>query len=89
MKRLDGFTKIKFAAIMLVFYILSLSVLSLALKKLEVGVAYAVWSGFGIALIATIGIVFFKETISVQKVLFIGLIIIGAIGLNMCGAGHQ
>ncbi len=88
MKLSFGMTKLKFTILMLVFYVLSLSVLSLALKDIETGTAYAIWSGIGIALITTIGVLFFKESFTIQKVIFIGLIIIGAIGLNLSGAGH-
>jgi len=88
MKLSDGMTKIKFSILMLVFYVLSLSMLSLALKKIEVGVAYAIWSGIGIALITTVGIIFFKETISVSKIIFILLILVGAIGLNLTSTTH-
>lgn len=88
MKLSNGMSNTKFAIIMLVFYVISLSMLSLALKEIEVGVAYAIWSGIGIALIATIGILFFQESLNLEKIAFIGLIIIGAIGLNISGAGH-
>lgn len=88
MKFSDGMRNIGFVVIMLTFYILSLSMLSIALKNWEVGVAYAIWSGFGIALITTIGIVFFNETISISKAIFILLIVIGAIGLNLVTTSH-
>jgi len=88
MKLSEGLTKLHFAGLMLLFYIASLSFLSLSLKNIEVGVAYAVWSGFGIVLIGTIGIVFFGESISFLKLLFIGLIVIGAIGLNIITKTH-
>jgi small multidrug resistance pump len=88
MKLSDGLSNLRFTAVMLIFYLLSLSLLSLALKEIEVGVAYAIWSGVGIALIATIGILFFQESPNIEKMAFIGLIIVGAIGLNISGAGH-
>jgi len=88
MKLSDGMTKLKFSVLMLVFYILSLSMLSLALKKIEIGVAYAIWSGIGIALITIVGIIFFKESISVSKIVFISFILVGAIGLNLFGTSH-
>lgn len=88
MKFSDGMKNTKYVVVMLIFYVLSLSFLSIALKNWEVGVAYAIWSGFGIALITTIGIIFFNETISVGKCIFIGFIIIGAIGLNIVSESH-
>jgi small multidrug resistance pump len=71
--------------LMLFFYLLCLVMLALTLKTIEVGKAYAIWAGLGTALIVTIGIVFFKETLSVQKIVFILFIIIGVIGLNLAG----
>lgn len=88
MKFSNGMKNIKFDIIMLIFYLLSLSMLSMALKNWEVGVAYAIWSGIGITLITTIGILFFNETISISKVFFIVLILVGAIGLNLVTTSH-
>jgi len=88
MKLSDGFTKIPFIAGMLVAYVTSLILLSMALKNIEVGVAYAIWSGFGIVLVSTIGIVFFNESIGLWKILFIGLIICGVIGLHLVTKSH-
>jgi small multidrug resistance pump len=61
--------------------------LSFTLKKIDVGVAYAIWSGFGTALIATIGILWFKEPLTLIKVGSLALIILGVIGLNLSGGG--
>lgn len=88
MKLSDGFTKMIYAVPMLILYILSLIMLSLALKKIEVGIAYAIWSGFGIALIAAIGIVFFKESLTLSKIIFLSFIIIGVLGLNLSGVKY-
>lgn len=88
MKLSQGFTKMLPSVFMFVFYILSLVSLTLALKKIDVSVAYAVWSGLGTTLIAIIGIFYFKEPSSVIKILSIGLIILGVIGLNLSGGGH-
>ncbi len=75
----QGFTKTLPSIVMFIFYILSLISLTLALKKVDVSAAYAVWSGLGTTLIAFIGIFYFKE---------LGLIITGVIGLNLSGGGH-
>jgi small multidrug resistance pump len=66
----------------------SFYLLSLTLKKMEVGVVYAIWSAVGTALIATIGILWFKEPISLLKIGSLALIILGVIGLNLSGVGH-
>jgi small multidrug resistance pump len=62
---------------------------SLALKKIDVSVAYAVWSGVGTALIATIGVLWFKEPATALKLISLGLTIIGVVGLNLSGGGHE
>ncbi|WP_160673139.1 multidrug efflux SMR transporter [Clostridium sp. C8-1-8] len=83
MKLSDGFSNVKYAIVMLIFYVLSLSMLTLALKKLEIGTAYAIWSGVGIVLLSIIGVIFFKESINLSKIIFVSFILIGTIGLNL------
>jgi small multidrug resistance pump len=70
---------------MLVFYLLALGGLALALKTIEVGIAYAVWAGLGTLLIAIIGIVFFGESVSFLKLASMALVIAGVVGLNLAG----
>lgn len=84
----EGFTKVLPSILVVVFYGLSFYLLSLTLKKIDVGVAYAIWSGLGTALIATIGILWFKEPANAFKLISLGLIILGVIGLNLGGGIH-
>ncbi|MBK1694926.1 hypothetical protein CKO09_09260 [Chromatium weissei] len=88
MKLSDGLTKPLPIALMLTFYVLSFLALTLALKKIEVGVAYAVWSGVGTALIAIIGMMYFREAVTMLKFISISLIILGVVGINLAGSGH-
>ena len=88
MKLSEGFTKTVPSILLFVFYTLSFGMLTLALKKLDVSVAYAVWSGMGTALIATIGVLWFKEPLTALKLISLGLIIIGVVGLNLSGGAH-
>lgn len=83
MRLSHGFTKPVPSVLLFVFYLASLSVLTLALRKIEISVAYAVWSGLGTALIATIGFVYFRETVTALKVVSIVLIVAGVVGLNL------
>lgn len=83
-----GFTKLVPSVLVLVFYILSFYTLSLTLKKLDIGVSYAIWSAVGTALIATIGILWFKEPLSILKISSLALIILGVIGLNLSEGVH-
>lgn len=82
MKLSQGFTRIWPSIGIFVFYGLSFTCLTIVLKKIEVSIAYSVWSGVGTTLIAIIGIGFFRESITPIKFISIALIIIGVIGLN-------
>jgi len=78
-----GFTRWQPAVIALVCYAASTYLLSLAVKKMEVSVAYAIWCAVGTALIAAIGVVWFKESISALKIASLCLIVAGVVGLNL------
>lgn len=86
MKLSDGFSKLWPSVGVVVFYLLSLAALTLVLKKIDVSVAYAIWSGLGTALIACIGFFYFKEPATALKMVSIALIIAGVVGLNISGA---
>lgn len=88
MKLSQGFTKIAPSIAIFVFYGISLSLVTLSLKKIDVSVAYSIWSGVGTATIALIGFIFFKEHISFLKICSILLIILGVIGLNIAENSH-
>jgi small multidrug resistance pump len=88
MKLSHGFTKILPSVLIFLFYGLSLSALTLALRSIDVSLAYAVWSGLGTALIATVGVLWLKEPLNTLKVVSLVLIIIGVIGLNLSDGGH-
>jgi small multidrug resistance pump len=88
MKLSHGFTKMLPSVLMFLFYGLSLSALTLALKRIDVSMAYAVWSGLGTALIAIIGVLWLKEPLNTLKIVSLSLIIIGVIGLNLSGGVH-
>lgn len=88
MKLSQGFTKIVPSILMIFLYIISLGLLTLALKKIDISIAYAIWAGVGTALIAAIGILWFKEPINALKIISIVFIIIGVIGLNLSGKMH-
>ncbi len=88
MKLSSGFTKLVPSVLLFVFYAASFTVLTFALKKIDVSVAYAVWAGVGTALIAIIGMIWFHEPATAVKIISILLIITGVIGLNLSGAKH-
>ena len=83
MKLSNGFTRLWPSIGIYAFFALALLFLTLALKRLDVGLLYAVWSGVGTLAIVIIGMVLFGESMSALKVLFIALILIGVIGLKI------
>jgi small multidrug resistance pump len=87
MKVSQGLTKLVPSVTMFAMYAISFVFMAIALKKIEVSTAYAIWSGLGTAVIAAIGIVAFRETFNIPKLLGIILIIAGVVLLNLKGAG--
>ncbi len=83
MKLAEGFTKVVPSVLVFIFYGLALGALVMVLKKNgEISSIYAIWASAGTALIALIGIIWFKETVSPVKIISLLLIILGIIGLE-------
>ena len=82
LKLSDGFSRLGWAAVVVVGYGISFYALSVALRSIPLGVVYAVWSGVGTAAIVVIGYVLFREVLDAVKLAGIGLIIIGVVMLN-------
>ena len=87
MKLSEGFTRTLPSVLIFVFYGLSFTAFTFALKKLDLSLSYAIWAGAGTALIAAIGIIWFKEPVNRLKIGSVLLIIAGIIGLNMSMRG--
>jgi len=87
MKLADGFSKLAPSVGVALFYTLSLGAMVMAFKKIEVSVAYAVWSGVGTALITVVGVYYFQESVTPLKFLCIGMIILGVVGLRLVENG--
>ncbi len=83
MKYSEGFTKLVPSIITIVGYILSAIFLAIALKKLPLGTAYAMWTGFGIVGTSVLGIFLFNEKLSLPQVICVLLIVIGIVGLKL------
>lgn len=88
MKQSDGFRRPAFGLLMIALYVASVTALTFALKAIPVGVAYAIWSGVGTALISVAGVLLFHEELTPLKVGAIALIVLGVILLNL-GGGHS
>lgn len=87
MKLSEGFTRTGPSVMIFVFYVASIFMLTLAVKRIDVSTAYAVWAGLGTTLIAVAGFVWFKEPVTVLKVVSIALIIVGVVGLKLTSKG--
>jgi small multidrug resistance pump len=88
MKLSDGLTKWLPAALMALFYCACFLFLALALKKIDVSLAYAIWAGIGVALISAIGVLYFREPLTTLKIVGTIAIIGGVIALNLAGGTH-
>lgn len=83
LKNADGFTRLWPTVIGIGTAMISFVLLSLALKSLPVGTAYAVWVGIGAVGVATVGILFLREEASPLRLLFLALITVGIVGLRL------
>src|SRR5690606_29971387 len=83
LKASDGFSRLWPSLIVVAGYAVSFYFLSLTLKTLPVGVAYAIWSGLGIVLISLIGIVLFGQKLDMPAIIGMGLIIAGVVVMNV------
>ena len=88
LKKADGFSRLRPTVGFCLFALGSFGLLTLALKKLEVGPAYAVWTGIGAAGTVVYGMLFLDDAVSVLKITSVVLIVAGVIGLNLSGSAH-
>lgn len=90
LKASDGFSKLGPSVIVVVGYALAFYFLSLSLKVMSVGIAYAIWAGLGIVLTAIIGWFLFGQKLDLAAFLGIGLILLGVIVINVFSnaSGH-
>ncbi|MFE0652092.1 DMT family transporter [Streptomyces sp. NPDC059534] len=86
MKYSEGFTKLWPSLVTGAGYLIAFTLLAQALKTLQVGTAYAIWSGVGTAAVAAIGFLFLGESLNPAKIAGIVLIIAGVAVLNLGGA---
>ncbi|MEV0448183.1 multidrug efflux SMR transporter [Streptomyces sp. NPDC050600] len=86
MKYSEGFSKLVPSLITGAGYVVAFALLAQALKTLQVGTAYAVWSGVGTAAVAAIGALFLGESMNLAKIVGIVLIVAGVAVLNIGGA---
>ena len=83
LKSSEGLARFWPSAIAVVAAVASIVMLSVALKSLPVGTAYAVWVGIGAVGVALTGIIFLGESASIARLAFLALILIGIVGLRI------
>ncbi len=83
LKAAEGFTKPVPSLIVVAGYISAFYFLSLVVKCMQLGVAYAIWCGVGIVLVALTGIFLYKQVPDIPAILGMGLIIAGVIIMNV------
>lgn len=83
LKYSDGFTRFWPSVATLIALVASLILLSLSLRQLPLGTAYAVWTGIGALGTVTLGIFLFGESVAPLRLICVGLILVGITGLKL------
>lgn len=83
LQRSEQFSRLWPTVGMALCYLVSFYLLSLSLRVLPIGIAYAIWSAVGIVLVAVIGLVLFGQRLDLPAVIGLGLIVAGVIVVNM------
>ncbi len=83
LKASDSFTRLYPSIITVIGYMVAFYFLSLTLKTIPTGIAYAIWSGVGIILISLIGFFWFKQSLDLPAIIGLALIILGVIVINV------
>lgn len=83
LKSSDGFTRLLPSVVTTLGYVVSFYFLSLTLREVPVGIAYAIWSGVGIVLISIVSALLFKQHLDAPAMIGMGLIIAGVVVMNV------
>lgn len=83
LKASEEFTRLGPSLVVIVGYSLAFYFLTLVLRTIPVGIAYAIWSGVGIVLIAIIGAVLYNQRLDTPAIVGISLIISGVMVINV------
>lgn len=82
LKQSFGFTRPGFALLSIASFSVALFFLSLALRVVPLGIAYAMWAGIGIILVSLLGVVVFRQSLDAAAIGGIGLIVAGVVVIN-------
>ena len=83
LKHSNGFSSLLPTAGAVSCFLISIGLMSILFKQIEMGITYAVWAAASTALIAMLGITFYHESLSALKIIGISLIVIGVVLLNL------
>lgn len=83
LKASDGFSKLGPSIVVAVGYVVAFYFLSLALRSIPVGVAYAIWAGLGVVLVAAVSLVLYGQKLDLAAIIGIALIILGVAVMNV------
>lgn len=83
LKATEGFTRWQPSALVVVGYGLAFFFLSLTLRSIPVGIAYAIWAGAGVVLVSIAGWLLYQQALDLAALLGIGLIVAGVLVINL------
>jgi len=83
LKATEGFTRLGPSLLVILSYVCAFYFLALCLREIPIGIAYAIWAGLGVVLVAVAGIFIYREIPDLAGIIGIGLIIAGVIVLNV------
>ncbi len=83
LKSAEGFTKLGPSVIVVIGYAIAFFCLSLTLRTLPVGIAYAIWSGVGIVLVTGFAWIYYGQKLDLPALIGLGLIIAGVVVINL------
>ena len=87
MKLSYGLSRLGPTALMFAFYAVAFACNAMALKRLDLSVTYAIWSGLGTAAVAVIGMTWFQEPVTALRLISIAFIVLGVLGLALSARG--
>ncbi len=89
LKASEGFSVLWPSVITIIGYAIALFFLSLTLKTIPMGIAYAIWSGAGIILISTVGLIVYKQQLDLAALIGLSFMIIGIVVINVFSKSTQ
>lgn len=89
LKASEGFSRPLPTFIVIAGYVSAFYCLSLALRTIPMGVAYAIWSGIGIVVISLVGLVFYRQRLDLPALIGIGLILAGTLVINLLSTARR